>query len=247
MIDETGFFDWAISDPGPPERVLSGQRMPVSVYVCHSMEGTYAYGKPGAYIALRDGTRFPTAWHWSKLRDGRVCQHYPVWAHLQHAHAANVLGPGGEAEGFEDEPLTAAQVAADVRIIGDINAWRTKRGLLPLARDTRDMPQGTKRGLVEHREMGGTECPSERYAPLWAALKGDDDMPDPRVDKILQVLGAAQIDKWIADGDEPLLDAFEREQKARGAATNAINAHIREHPTGGPVPEHIHEAGRVIR
>lgn len=241
MIGTDGFFDWAIRDPGPADRVRSGMRTPVTVYVLHSMEGTYAYGTPGAYIVLRDGTRYPTAWHWTKLRDGRVCQHYPSWAHLQHGHAANTLGPGGELEGFKDEPMTDAQLAAEKRIIHDINLWRVGQGLSPLERDTRALPAGQKRGLVLHREMapgGATACPSDRYARLFPE---GDDMPDPRVDKILALLGEKEIDDWLAKGNVPLLTAFASEQKSRGEVTNAMNAHKREHP----VSDHQH--GGVIR
>ncbi len=175
MLIDDGWFDWTIRDPGPADRVLSAFRCPVSVYVEHSMEGTYT---PGGYIVLRDPETFPTAWHWTKKRDGKVYQHYPIQAHLQHGHAANILGPGGELEGFRGEPITDAQLSSELRIIDDINAWLRRHGKPELVRDPEKRPQGTKRGLVEHREMAPqsntTLCPSERYAPLWAALEGTD-------------------------------------------------------------------------
>lgn len=171
MIDDAGWFDWMIDDWGPQDRILSALKTPVDVYTLHSMEGTYAF--PNGFIVLRDPQYKPTAWHWTKMRDGRVMQHYPLQTHLQHGHAANNLGPGGEAEGFASDPLTPAQVAADLRIIDDINQWRTRNGKAPLIREA-TRPQGRARGLVEHREMAParntTQCPSERYAPLWAAL-----------------------------------------------------------------------------
>ena len=244
MIGADGYFSWAIRDDGPANRILSPLRCPVTVYVCHSMEGVYT--GPGGYIVLRDPDTFPTAWHWTKKRDGRVYQHYPIWAHLQHGHAANVLGPGGELEGFQREPITDAQLAADLRIIGDINAWLAAKGAPPLERDDSRWAQGRKRGLVEHREMAPafntTQCPSERYARLWAAL--EDDMADPRVDEILRFLGDAQMKDWLARGNIPFIDAFASEQKARGEATNAINAHIDHHP-GGAIGDHTHIPGGV--
>jgi len=50
---------------------------------------------------------------------------------------------------------------------------------------------------------------------------------------------------WLAKGNVPLLDAFANEQVARGEATNSINAHIANHPSGilpGVTPEDIANA-----
>ena len=179
MLKDNGWFDWAIQDPGPEDRILSSLQLPLVLVVHHSMEGVYNY--PGGYTALRDPNRKPTAWQWSVERDGQLLQHYGAFKHLQHGHAANVLGPGGESEGFYYEPLTPEQVASWRRIHSDINEYRERKGLPPLTRNPERLPQATKRGWVEHREMAPayntTQCPSERYAPLWASYEEDDMTP----------------------------------------------------------------------
>lgn len=76
-------------------------------------------------------------------------------------------------------------------------------------------------------------------------IEPEEDMPDPRVDNILRLLGEAQMAAWLAKGNVPLLDAFANEQVARGEATNSINAHIANHPSGilaGVTPEDIANA-----
>ncbi len=250
MLRDDGWFDWAVRDPGPPDRVLSNFRTPLTVYVCHSMEGVYHF--PDGYTAMRDPRRFPTAWHWTKARTGTLYQHYPVWAHLQHGHSANILGPGGELEGFQNEPINNDQMRTDLRIIADINFYLERKGFKPLERDNRQLPQMTKRGLVEHREMtqapNTTQCPSSRYAPLWAALE-DDMSPEDKalLDKLVKVMGNAQMDEWLAKGNAPLLTAFASEQTARGEATNAINGHLENHPNGGgAAANHKHRMDIVI-
>ena len=59
---------------------------------------------------------------------------------------------------------------------------------------------GSQVGLVEHREMtippGGTACPSERYAPLWAALEGDMTR-----DEVLALLAEFSIVDWTLDAN----------------------------------------------
>ena len=209
-LRDNGWFSWAIQDPGPENRILSALVLPMSVVVHHSMEGTYNY--PGGYIVLRDPEGFPTAWHWTVKRDGRVLQHYGAFRHLQHAHAANVLGPGGESEGYQREPLTPEQVAAWRRIHADINEYRERQGLPPFVRDIARLPQTTKRGWVEHREMAPTwnttQCPSERYAPLWAEEEPMTPEDRAKLDAVYAALtGGVQgvIEAWNQQGNSVLV------------------------------------------
>ena len=241
MLKDNGWFSWAIQDPGPENRIMSALVLPMSVVVHHSMEGGYNY--PGGYIVLRDPEGFPTAWHWTVKRDGRVLQHYGTFRHLQHAHAANVLGPGGESEGYASQPLTPEQVAAWRHIHDDVNEYRERKGLPPFTRDTEPRPQTTKRGWVEHREMAPfyntTQCPSERYAPLWATYEEDDMTPEQAAK--LEACYAA-----LCAGDQPLLDLWNQNGNSLLLGFSLEQAllagHINNHSSGNLViPDHTHE------
>ena len=198
MLKDNGWFDWAIQDPGPEDRILSSLQLPLVLVVHHSMEGVYNY--PGGYTALRDPNRKPTAWQWSVERDGQLLQHYGAFKHLQHGHAANVLGPGGESEGFYYEPLTPEQVASWRRIHSDINEYRERKGLPPLTRNPERLPQATKRGWVEHREMAPayntTQCPSERYAPLWESYE-EEFVTQDDFDAMFQDAMSRLLPAWL--------------------------------------------------
>ena len=241
-LKDNGWFSWAIQDPGPENRILSGLVLPMSVVVHHSMEGTYNY--PGGYTVLRDPEGFPTAWHWTVKRDGRVLQHYGAFRHLQHAHAANVLGPGGESEGYQREPLTPEQVAAWRRIHADINEYRERQGLPPFVRDIARLPQTTKRGWVEHREMAPawntTQCPSERYAPLWA--EEEDMTPAEREEHraLVAIMGGrAKLLENEALGNDFLLGYSLEQQK--------LAEHIANHDHTHDMPEQATVTGGVTK
>ena len=231
-LKDNGWFSWAIQDPGPENRILPGLVLPMSVVVHHSMEGTYNY--PGGYTVLRDPEGFPTAWHWTVKRDGRVLQHYGAFRHLQHAHAANVLGPGGESEGYQREPLTPEQVAAWRRIHADINEYRERQGLPPFVRDIARLPQGTKRGWVEHREMAPawntTQCPSERYAPLWAE---EDLVTQDEFDAMFHDAMARLLPVYL-----PLV--FE-DGTAKFSDRPDVPISFPYQPWGTTIPEHTHD------
>lgn len=87
---------------------------------------------------------------------------------------------------------------------------------------------------------GGAIDLNAAYAEDYGQWAGEENaMPDPRVDDILRFLGGAEaVKRWLEKGNIGLIDAFTAEQKARGEATNAINAHIGEHPIG----EHAHKS-----
>lgn len=159
MIGADGFHDFAVREPGPPDREYPWRNSLANVYA-HSLEG-----QRGSYSALTDPRRFPTGWTGTVAYDGTLYQHYPVWAGLAHGGPnANPNGPGYESEGMQYEPLTGAQVETWQRILADLEQFSGH----PFPR----LP-GTRTGLVEHREAAPTACPSERYAPLYAALEGD--------------------------------------------------------------------------
>lgn len=194
MLRDDGWFDWAIREPGPPDRILSAFRLPLTVITFHSLEGYI-----GAYKAYEDPARFPTAWHDTNPKVGVILQHYSFFAHLQHGNAANVLGPGSEMEGRAGEPMTENQLRNNIRIIRDVNEYLVRHGRDPLTRDSRALAVGMKRGLVEHGEMGYTACPSGRYAPLWAALAAPPPTPEDEMgmtddEKLALYAGSEQME-----------------------------------------------------
>jgi hypothetical protein len=223
MITPDGFFDWGIRDPGPDDRWAHQgyRRTPMTAITHHSIEGWFAWvAGHGGYSPMRDPTRFPTAYHWQVVRferevDGRqvlngdLVQHYPVFAWLQHGHSANELGPGGESEDGGvpglDLRLTPEQEDTWLRIHADMREFT---GI-----DYTRVP-GSKVGLVEHREMGGTQCPSDFYNGLWERIaKGDDDMTDDELKAALKRIG------W-ADDVGPIDRRLRNVQAARNQLEN---------------------------
>jgi hypothetical protein len=251
MIDAGGWFDWALRDPGPADRAtyMGGAPTAMTAIIHHSMEGLFSPVNGGdGYNVMRDRARFPTAWHGTVTRAGVLWQHYPVTARLVHAHAGNVRGPGFESEGFAPEPLTAAQVRTWRRIHADIAAF--------VGRPFTRVP-GSGVGLVEHREVGPTACPSERYAPLWAAIAGDDEEEEAMSDDDLLALfaGSEETDESgaLLSREERLKRArFRRDEAAAGRAPSVRELALRAAQANTwTVPDHVHDllpfrTGRVV-
>lgn len=187
-LDSSGFFDWAwrlecdyntlLRDGG---KLISHAPNALEFNVGHSLEG-HVWITPeiralagkgpqnctpaertrvllalnAAYWAWRDPERASTSWHGTNLRGvTALVQHAPVFARLAHGNAANPRGPGWEHEGVEGTPIDDYQVATSLRITNDMNAFYRKSFVWRM-----------------HREFGPTSCPSERLAPLFAALAG---------------------------------------------------------------------------
>lgn len=249
MITPDGFFDWMTRNPGPADRgaYMGGRPTSMECITHHSMEGWM-----GSYSAMTDPSRFPTAWHWSVPRtDGMVPeQHYPVFARLVHGHAANILGPGGESEGDKDQPLTDWQIECWLRIHADMEVFAGRKY-------TRNpiISGISARGLVEHRQMGPTACPSERYAPLWATIAGpkEQDMTPAEVQRIIDTTIAALVrdSRLVDSGQVPELVAMlvgavpstytdpvdtELQRKIREAVKEQFIPHLHNADSGHPIP-----------
>lgn len=237
MITPRGWFDWMEHDPGSEARLayMGGRPTPMTSIFHHSLEGWY---QPNGYAAFKDPARFPTLWHWTVKRNGHAYQHAPVMARTVHAHAGNPRGPGGESEGLWNMPLTPEQVATWRRIHADM-AQFTGRIY------TRD-----NGGYLEHRQVGPTGCPSERYAPLWASYEeGEDEMtPEERIrlERLERLVGANGYD-WVNEtGDfvrktgEAALQQLDADGRSLALQTDRLNLalmeHKRAHPSGGTVP-----------
>lgn len=174
-IDTNGFFDFALLEPGPPGKQYS-ERNAMEGMALHSAEGWYA----GSLNELRRTDR-QASWCMFLRMDGSLVQHYPVWASCWASgnRRANTTLVSLELEGQEGTPINPAQIATLRRVaneLGEFAGWWPSR-------------ESGNRTLWEHREVydwgqpnaGPTACPSERYAPFYAALAGtgkpQEDIP----------------------------------------------------------------------
>lgn len=172
MITPDGFLDWAIRMPGPPDKTNGGVS-PVTGFVAHSAEGY----EPAIMGVLNDPSR-RASWHFTNLYDGRLWQHYSIFAQCWASGAAmpNNNWPAMEHEGIAGEALTEAQVATTTRVIRDLSAlkgWPPKRPVSSADISAR---------LWEHREMvrfgaDATACPSGRI-PWTEILRRLDEQED---------------------------------------------------------------------
>ena len=180
MITADGWLDWADREPGPPDKVYSTVNSAIG-YVPHSAVGYYGGWTSRLFSTERgpDGryTRAAAASvHGWIAYDGRVIQHYPFtascWASGSEYPNTHLIAFENEG-GYDpvDEPLTPAQIGANVRIIRELAAWKG----WPDIRRPRDAADLTAQ-LYEHRECNRwgsepTACPSGRIP--WAAILGE--------------------------------------------------------------------------
>jgi LysM repeat protein len=171
MISDDGWLDWARRVPGPADKVYSTPNRGVG-YVPHSAVGYYG----GWSARLFSDERHPDGRYTSYAAasvhgwiayDGAVTQHYPFTASCWASGSAraNTSFIAFENEGGFDphnEPLTTAQIDANVRIIRELAAWRGWPGFRRPA-GAHDLDAN----LYEHRECvrfgsAATACPSGR-------------------------------------------------------------------------------------
>ncbi len=150
---QASWYPGAIRVLGPRGRV-SGSQQPKHGAIYHSMVGSVRPAQTAH------------SWHFSVFKTGRIEQHYPAKAWCWHAGDRD--DPAGDISNNRDligieheggrlsnvrEPLTTAQVAADIRL----TAWLVKED--HIHKLTRI---GSHRGLWEHNEIRNTACPSGR-------------------------------------------------------------------------------------
>lgn len=211
MIGSDGYFDFATREPAPHARIaFYNTRSRGDMFCLHSYEGWYR-----TYKVQLVPERHPTAPQGVVLEDGDPIQFAPQFAATVHGHMANLRGPGWEADGTNAKPITAAQAATFLRLIRETAAHE---GRTPKRwTGTYPAPPPDESGtlwIVEHRQMGPTACPSSRYAPLYALLEQEGDMPDPRVDEVIAALGGLEeIRKWNQNGNSLLLGYALEQQK----------------------------------
>ena len=235
MISD-GWVDWANVERGPEAKTYSGVNAREGL-VLHSMEGWLA----GSFAELWKPSR-SASWTFSLGLDGRLYQHYPVTASCWASgnNVANTRYNALELEGLYAMPINEAQIATLTRLVNELGYTRVE--------------------LHEHREVwnmaepnaGPTACPSERYAPFYAALEqGGEGMTD---NDILAVFGSTE-----PDPAERLANAKYRYQQAidtghspfdlAAQAQATLREHVANHAAGvsGPVADHTHEGGKVKR
>lgn len=181
-----GWLEWAERMPGPADKKYT-EGNAATGYIAHSAVG-YLHGWLSRLYSLdrgADGRYTPNAAasvHGWIAYDGHVIQHYPMtascWAsgsRYPNTHFIAFENEGGHAP--HDEPLTPAQVAANVRIIRELAQWKqwpaiTRPGSA-LAVDAQ---------LWEHRECNRfgsapTACPSDRIP--WDRILADLEPKPP--------------------------------------------------------------------
>ncbi len=167
MIDSQGWFDWAERQPGPPAKLWPDANRLRGV-VLHSavgsLQGVINVVMGPAQVSVTGVVGY----------DGRFVQFYAVtaspWANGSHEANRSFIGieHEGGAPGNESEPLTPEQVAADVRILQDLAAYKG------VGVDFWQRPTT----LIEHREIYATACPSGRI-PWDAIIAGLAPPPPP--------------------------------------------------------------------
>lgn len=241
---------WAYQGDGGPTYYKAGCK-PAAV-VLHIMQGYMSTARQWAITG-----HYGASWHFSVGRDGSVMQHLefadggyhagitdaaaaanpPTWPLWRGAGInVNSYTIGIEHEGFSGTQFTPEQAAAS----RDLCRWLAAQIGIPL-----DIEHFTWHGaidLVNRRDDFNT---AELRAQHYAYLFEEDDMADPRVDKLIAALGGeAAVDAWNAKGNSLLLGyGLEQEdQAAIKAAVEKIDQHVAE-----ALPEHTHEPGGVVR
>ncbi len=176
-MNSNGWVDWARYRDGPTQKTY-GTICAREGLVLHSMEGWLA----GSFAELDKPDR-SASWTFSLGLDGVLYQHFPVTASTWASGnaVANTRFNALELEGLSSMPINDAQIATLTRLVAEL---------------------GYSRGqLYEHRQVwnmaepnaGPTACPSERYAPFYAALE-DDMTPQERQEHeaIVAILGGRE-------------------------------------------------------
>ena len=252
-LDSSGWFDWAWRFPLDLRLIRDGGKVienrPTSMEgICgHSLEGWVSVndnirtllgkGPSGCtpaergavmnaleriYWAFRDPSRTSTGWHATNILGvSALIQHAPWHARLAHGNAFNVRGPGLEHEGTAaNGEIDAHQVATSLRITRDTEA-----------------AYGRKFPWTEHRRWGPTACPSERLAPLHAALaKGGNEVTREEYDELVRDIWGrperrAELKTSGVTSLEGRIDRLERADGPIGTRLSSIETEAKRQAT----------------
>lgn len=236
-----GWVDWAQQVPGMRQDKRYPQPNIGAGIVWHSQEG----GGLTSMVNIHQSDAPPSFMFWLSLL-GHLYQFSPVTASVWCSGSlqANTLYWPVEAEGTSVMPLNDDQIGTALRLVGE---WERHTG-----------NEATRPGtMLEHREVatrwapnaGPTACPSERYAPLWAAME-DAMTPEQlaRLERLERLAGGFGVD--TLDGQRltgvPALAYLDELGISTPLTFQAQNAALGEHvdnhpgPAGPPVPPHTH-------
>lgn len=240
---------WAYLSPEGAATFYKGQNKPEAV-VLHIAQG---YASTARSWALEG--HFGASWHFTVCKDGTVLQHLdfhdggyhagipvtaptPRW-NLWKGHGINVnkYTIGIEHEGFSGAPWPEEQRQASK----DLCLWLAETLGIPL--DIDHFPPHAAIDVVNRvNDFGPPEFRAEFYEYLFHK---EDDMADPRLEKIIAALGGeAAIDEWNAKGNSLLL-GFANDQARIGALEGQVAEHQASPHGSDSVPEHQH--GGVVR
>lgn len=219
-LDEQGWFDWMIRDPGPLSKTNPGVNA-VRGVVPHSAEGYWPHLQDLLHSEARRAS-----WAFSNLKDGRCFQHYSIYARTWTSGAGypNNNFVAFENEGVQGEPLTDAQVANIVRIISELSALKGWTPARPLSPDDKGAT------LYEHNECKRwgaepTACPSGRIP--WAKIL--EDMPMTPAER-------AEMDKLRTDVEAQRKELLTLAHLIATGRTTEADARVKYMATAGNIP-----------
>jgi len=234
MIGKDGYFDWAIRDPGHPQKLYPDRNREEGI-AWHSAEGWM----PALRALVKDWNR-KASWTGSIGLHGDLYQHYPVWASTWASGGpeANTRYWAFELEGLAGDLPTASQMNTLLRIAGEYEASTGRKA-------TRALPERT---MWMHRELtvkygtASTSCPSNRYSGFFAKLEEADVATVEEIEELFRRTGGrgevarnADLLAYSNGLNEALLTMGKDLQELRAAYVL-----LAERQPEGKVPQHSH-------
>jgi hypothetical protein len=199
-----GWLEGCERMPGPATKLYAGT---------NTLEGAIYHSAEGYESTLLDlAVNGPYSWHFSNMKNGRLVQHYSVFARC--AHVGPVGTPANrfiavESEGIGDhpslawEPLTVPQIANLVLITREMMAFTHRNELLRLP-DWRLPFEDNEFVVGEHGECKAafnswsTGCPSRRIP--WDAILAQLPPPPtpPEEDELSEAEKELAADRFAA-------------------------------------------------
>ncbi len=233
MLQDDGWFDWAVKVPGPPDKVYS-QVNTMEMFIPHSAVGylagwmnrlmsteRYLPGHPKAGRYTPHAAASITGWI---FYDGRMLQHYSTFVscwgsgHRIPNTRGNAFEHEGGAPGAEMELFTPEQTATDIHIVKDIQEYHLRHNNLPQMSKWAAPRRPTHEGdlaaqFYEHNECrrwgaAPTACLSQRLRVGWgkivaAANEKEDDVDDRLDQKVMQLDGSGPRMFTVLDAGAP--------------------------------------------
>jgi len=248
---------WKYVSPAGQLTYYKGSNRPIAA-VLHIAQGWASTARQRA----KEG-HFGASWHFTVGLDGKVMQHLdfddggyhagigpgspvPAWS-LWKGHNVNVNNYtiGIEHEGFSGDAWPDVQRDASKALC----KWIAKALDVPYAR-AHFPPHADIDLLNRPNDFGPPAFRAQHYQFMFM----EEEMPDPRLDKVIAALGGeAAIDEWNTRGNSLLL-GFANDQERLGQLETqhgntraTLDGHLLNSGDGTGVPEHSHTPGGVAR